>query len=101
MDRERVAPGTFDLRSALISRKAKILAAAGAAVVLTGGAVGATQLDKTVNLSVDGAARSAHVFGSSPVSDVLDDQGIAVKPGGVVVPAANAPVSDGETITVK
>ena len=84
----------------MISRNAKILAAAGAAVVLTGGAVGAAQLDKSVNLSVDGTASTAHVFGST-VADVLDNQGIAVKPGDVVVPAADAPISDGETITVK
>lgn len=84
----------------MISRNAKILAAAGAAVILTGGAVGAAQLDKSVNLSVDGTASTAHVFGST-VADVLDSQGIVVKPGDVVVPAASAPISDGETITVK
>jgi uncharacterized protein YabE (DUF348 family) len=84
----------------LISRNAKILAAAGAAIVLTGGAVGAAQLDKTVNLSVDGKATTAHVFGST-VGDVLDSQGIAVKEGDVVVPAAGTAISDGDTITVK
>ena len=84
----------------MISRNAKILAAAGTAIVLTGGAVGATQLDKSVNLSVDGTASTAHVFGST-VADVLDDQGITVKPGDVVVPAADAPISDGQTVTVK
>ena len=84
----------------MISRNAKVLAAAGAAVVLTGGAVGAAQLDKSVNLSVDGTASSAHVFGST-VADVLDSQGITIKPGDVVVPAADAPISDGEKITVK
>ncbi|MGO4604432.1 transglycosylase family protein [Terrabacter sp. 2YAF2] len=84
----------------MISRNAKILAAAGAAVILTGGAVGAAQLDKSVNLSVDGTASTAHVFGST-VADVLDSQGIVVKPGDVVVPAASAPISDGDTITVK
>jgi len=84
----------------LISRNAKILAATGAAVVLTSGAVGAAQLDKSVNLSVDGTTRSAHVFAGT-VGDVLDNQGISVKPGDVVVPAAGSSVSDGETITVK
>ena len=84
----------------MISRNAKILAATGAAVILTGGAVGAAQLDKSVNLSVDGTASTAHVFGST-VADVLDSQGIVTKPGDVVVPAADAPISDGETITVK
>jgi uncharacterized protein YabE (DUF348 family) len=84
----------------LISRNAKILAAAGAAVVLTGGAVGAAQLDKSVNLSVDGKATTAHVFGST-VGDVLDSEGIAVREGDVVVPAAGTAISDGDTITVK
>ena len=84
----------------MISRNAKILAAAAAAVVLTGGAVGAAQLDKAVNLSVDGTATTAHVFGST-VGDVLDSQGISVKEGDVVVPAADAPVNDGDTVTVK
>ena len=84
----------------MISRNAKILAAAGAALILTGGAVGAAQLDKTVNLSVDGKATTAHVFGST-VGDVLDSEGIAVKEGDVVVPAAGTAISDGDTITVK
>lgn len=84
----------------MISRNAKILAAAGAAVVLTGGAVGAAQLDKSVNLSVDGTASTAHVFGST-VADVLDSQGISVKPGDVVVPAVDSSISDGQTIIVK
>ena len=84
----------------MISRNAKILAATGAAVLLTGGAVGAAQLDKAVNVSVDGTATTAHVFGST-VGDVLDSQSIAVKPGDVVVPAADAAISDGDTITVK
>jgi uncharacterized protein YabE (DUF348 family) len=84
----------------LISRNIKILAAAGAAVVLTGGAVGAAQLDKAVNLSVDGKTTATHVFGST-VGDLLDSQGIAVKSGDVVIPAVDSPISDGETVTVK
>ncbi len=85
----------------MISRNAKILAATGAAVLLTGGAVGATQLDKTVNLSVDGASSTASFFGSRTVGDVLADEGIQVKPGDVVVPAAGSSVDDGDSITVK
>jgi uncharacterized protein YabE (DUF348 family) len=84
----------------LISRNIKILAATGAAVVLTAGAVGATQLDKAVNLSVDGQTTAAHVFGST-VGDLLDSQGITVKAGDVVVPAVASPLSDGETVTVR
>ncbi|MGW5241968.1 transglycosylase family protein [Monashia sp. NPDC004114] len=84
----------------MISRNIKILAATGAAVVLTGGAVGAAQLDKAVNLSVDGQTTATHVFGST-VGDLLDSQGITVKQGDVVVPAVASSLSDGETVTVK
>ena len=84
----------------MISRNIKILAATGAAVVLTAGAVGAAQLDKAVNLSVDGQSTAAHVFGTT-VGDLLDSQGITVKPGDVVVPAVASPISDGQTVTVK
>jgi uncharacterized protein YabE (DUF348 family) len=84
----------------VLSRNIKILAATGAAVVMTGGAVGATQLDKAVNLSVDGTATATHVFGTT-VGDLLDSQGITVKPGDVVVPAADAPLHDGDNVVVK
>ena len=84
----------------MLSRNIKILAATGAAVILTGGAVGATQLDKAVNLSVDGTATAAHVFGTT-VGDLLDSQGISVKPGDVVVPAVDAPLRDGDNVIVK
>jgi uncharacterized protein YabE (DUF348 family) len=84
----------------LVSRNLKVLAVAGAAVVLTGGAVGAAQLDKAVTLSVDGKTSSAHVFGST-VGDLLESQGITTKPGDVVVPAANTALTDGESVTVR
>ena len=84
----------------MLSRNIKILAATGAAVILTGGAVGATQLDKAVNLSVDGTATAAHVFGTT-VGDLLDSQGISVKAGDVVVPAVDAPLRDGDNVVVR
>jgi resuscitation-promoting factor RpfB len=84
----------------VLSRNIKIIAATGAAVILTGGAVGATQLDKAVNLSVDGASSATHVFGTT-VGDLLDSQGIAVKPGDVVVPAVDAALRDGDNVIVK
>ena len=84
----------------MLSRNIKILAASGAAIVLTGGAVGATQLDKAVNLSVDGTTTAAHVFGTT-VGDLLDSQGITVKPGDVVVPAVDAALHDGDDVVVK
>ena len=84
----------------MLSRNIKILAATGAAVILTGGAVGATQLDKAVNLSVDGASSATHVFGTT-VGDLLDSQGISVKAGDVVVPAVDAPLRDGDNVVVR
>jgi uncharacterized protein YabE (DUF348 family) len=84
----------------LISRNLKVLSVAGAALLLTAGGVGAAQLDKAVNLSVDGTATSAHVFGST-VGDLLDNQGISVRDGDVVIPAVGAPLRDGDTVTVK
>ena len=84
----------------MLSRNIKIIAATGAAVILTGGAVGATQLDKAVSLSVDGASTATHVFGTT-VGDLLDSEGIAVKPGDVVVPAVDAALRDGDNVIVK
>jgi uncharacterized protein YabE (DUF348 family) len=84
----------------LNTRNIKVMAAAGAAIVLTAGGVGATTLDKAVNLSVDGTASATHVFGST-VGDLLASKGIDVKPGDVVVPAVDAPLHDGDTVTVK
>ncbi|MEO7753917.1 MAG: transglycosylase family protein [Terracoccus sp.] len=84
----------------MISRNLKVLAASGAALVLTGAAVGAAQVDKAVNLSVDGTASPVHVFGAT-VGDLLASKGITVKQGDVVVPAVDAPLSDGDTVTVR
>jgi uncharacterized protein YabE (DUF348 family) len=84
----------------LNSRTIKILSATGATVLLTAGGVSAAQLDKAVTLSVDGAKGTAHVFGST-VSDLLESEGIAVKPGDVVVPAASTLIEDGDAVTVK
>jgi uncharacterized protein YabE (DUF348 family) len=83
----------------LISRKTQVIAAAGAAVLLTAGGVGAAQLDKAVTLTVDGKAASAHVFGST-VGDLLDSEGIALASGDVVSPAENAQLHDGDVVKV-
>lgn len=82
------------------SRTIKVLSATGAAVLLTAGGVGAAQIDKAVTLSVDGKPSTTHVFGST-VGDLLESEGIAVKPGDVVVPAAASTLEDGDTVTVK
>jgi uncharacterized protein YabE (DUF348 family) len=84
----------------LISRNFKVIAGAGAALLLTAGGVTAAQLDKAVNLSVDGSSTATHVFGST-VGDLLESEGITVKEGDVVYPAVHAPLSDGDSITVR
>ena len=95
-----MSPGWFDVRSVLISRNFKVLAGAGAALLLTAGGVGAAQLDKAVNLSVDGKSTATHVMGST-VGDLLESEGITVRDGDVVYPAVQAPISDGDSVTVK
>ena len=84
----------------MISRKLQVIAGAGAVLLLTAGGVGAAQLDKAVNLSVDGTSTATHVFGST-VGDLLESEGITVKDGDVVYPATDASLSDGDTVTVK
>ncbi|WP_272462796.1 resuscitation-promoting factor [Intrasporangium calvum] len=84
----------------MISRNLKVIAGAGAALLLTAGGVGAAQLDKAVNLSVDGTSTATRVFGST-VGDLLESEGISVKDGDVVYPAVDAPLSDGDTVTVR
>ena len=84
----------------MISRKLQVIAGAGAALLLTAGGVGAAQLDKAVNLSVDGTSTATHVFGST-VGDLLESEGITVKDGDVVYPAVDASLSDGDSVTVK
>ncbi|WP_353355163.1 transglycosylase family protein [Intrasporangium sp. DVR] len=84
----------------MISRNFKVIAGAGAALLLTATGVGAAQLDKAVNLSVDGASTATHVFGST-VGDLLASEGITVRDGDVVYPAVDAPLADGDSVTVR
>jgi len=83
----------------LISRKTQVIAAAGAAVLLTAGGVGAAQLDKAVTLKVDGKPASAHVFGST-VGDLLDSEGITLASDDVVSPAEGTALHDGDVVSV-
>ncbi len=64
------------------------------------GAVGISQYDKSVNLSVDGKTSSVHAFGST-VGDILDKQGIQVGPHDVVAPSQASSVDDGDKIVVR
>ncbi|EWT05689.1 transglycosylase [Intrasporangium chromatireducens Q5-1] len=83
----------------MISRRMQVIAAAGAAVLLTTGGVAGAQLDKAVTLKVDGKPAAAHVFGST-VGDLLDSEGITLASGDVVSPAEGAALHDGDVVTV-
>ena len=76
------------------------LTALTAAVVLAGGALGATALDKTVSLSVDGQTTSATGFAGT-VGDLLKSQGIEVGPRDVVIPSLDSPLTDGGSVQVQ
>ena len=57
-------------------------------------------LDKTVQVSVDGAAVNVHSYARS-VGELLKREGITVGPHDALTPAASSGVHDGETITIK
>jgi uncharacterized protein YabE (DUF348 family) len=67
---------------------------------LVAGAVGVSQFDKSVNLSVDGKTSSVHAFGGT-VADVLEKQDISIGEHDVVVPSVNSKVEDGQKIVVR
>lgn len=96
-------PGKCNQWSIVISRPARRVAQAGVlTLVVAGGAVVAAQLDKSVNLSVDGKTSAVHVFGAgTTVADVLAKQDIKVGPHDVVAPGLSAQVSDGSDVVVR
>ena len=77
----------------------KLTALAGA-VVLAGGGIAATSLDKTVTLSVDGQTSTSTSYAGT-VGDVLKANGIELGPRDLVFPSADSPVSDGSTVQVQ
>ena len=70
------------------------------AVVLAGGALTATSLDKTVAVTVDGQTTSTTSFAST-VGGVLASRGLTVGPRDVVVPSVDSPVRDGDSVQVQ
>ncbi|MFZ1410992.1 MAG: transglycosylase family protein, partial [Micropruina sp.] len=78
----------------------KLVAVAASSALLAGGAIGATALDKSVTLSVDGVTSTVHGFAPT-VRDVLSSKGISLTERDLVLPAPDAPVIDGATITVQ
>ncbi len=84
----------------MFSRPVRHLAQAGALAAVVGGAFSIAHLDKAVALSVDGRTESVHVMGST-VADLLSKKGIAIGAHDTVVPAADQPLDDGETVVVR
>jgi len=77
----------------------KLTALAGA-VVLAGGALTATSLDKSIALTVDGETTTRSTFAGT-VGDVLTASGIALGPRDLVFPSVDSPVSDGSSVQVQ
>ncbi len=76
------------------------VAIAGAATVFAVGGFTVAQVDKAVDVSVDGQQTAVHVFGST-VADALATQGITVSEHDVVVPGADEPIQDGSLVVVR
>ena len=67
---------------------------------LVGGTVAWTNVDKTVQLVVDGQRTSVHTTASS-VRDVLSAAGYRPGPHDILAPSADATVHDGSTVVFK
>ena len=84
----------------MISRPLRWAAQGAAVAVVAVGALTMAQYDKAVSLSLDGQTSSVHVFGST-VGDLLAKQDLAVGAHDLVQPAADAALSDGDTVVVR
>ncbi len=82
------------------SRPIRRLAQGAAVLAVVAGAVGVSQYDKSVTLSVDGHTTSTHVFAST-VGDVLAKKDIKVGSHDLVAPGVDAAVTDGQKIVVR
>ena len=82
--------------TSLIGRAATVGAVA--AIALTG--FGVAQLDKAVDLTVEGQLTSMHVFGST-VADALAKSGVTIGEHDLVVPAPDQAIEDGSAIVVR
>ncbi len=70
------------------------------AVLLAGGGIAATTLDKSVTLDVDGQTSTSTSY-SGTVGDVLKANNIELGPRDLVFPSVDSPVSDGSTVQVQ
>jgi uncharacterized protein YabE (DUF348 family) len=68
-------------------------------VGLVGGLVAWFMAQKSLTLTIDGQSRTVHTYAGT-VAEVLDDEGLTTASHDVVLPAPNAPVSDGDTVVL-
>jgi uncharacterized protein YabE (DUF348 family) len=85
----------------VLSRPLRHIAQGAVALAVVGGTAGYTALDKSVALTIDGKTESVSSFGGGTVGDLLSDEGIKVGAHDLVSPGVNAPIEDGQQITVK
>ncbi|WP_255950256.1 ubiquitin-like domain-containing protein [Streptomyces odontomachi] len=67
---------------------------------LAGGTTAFVAHDKSVQLSIDGKPHILHTF-ADDVAELLDDEGVVVGTHDVVAPTPDAPLSDGDEVTVR
>jgi uncharacterized protein YabE (DUF348 family) len=84
----------------VLSRPIRRVAQGAAVLAVVAGAVGVSQYDKNVTLSIDGKATTAHVFAGT-VGDVLAKKDIKVGPHDIVAPGVDTAVTDGQKIVVR
>ncbi|HMQ37573.1 MAG TPA: transglycosylase family protein [Micropruina sp.] len=70
------------------------------AVVLAGGVITATSLDKSVTLTVDGETSTTTSYAAT-VGDVLHANGIELGERDLVFPSVDSPISDGSSVQVQ
>ncbi|MBP8919220.1 MAG: transglycosylase family protein [Micropruina sp.] len=70
------------------------------AVVVAGGALTFTSLDKSVALTVDGQTTTTNTFAGT-VGDLLAQNNVEVGPRDLVFPSADSPLTDGSTVQVQ
>ena len=88
------------LTRSITARPVRSVVQLGVVAAVAAGAFSVAHLDKAVALSVDGHTSEVHVMGST-VADLLSKQGITVGAHDTVVPAADQPLDDGETVVVR
>lgn len=97
-------PGEFEAWSMVLAlakgRPGRIAAQAAVLVTVVGASVLYSQINKTVDLSVDGKVSEVHAM-SGTVGDLLEDQGVTVGPRDIVAPAPSTSLGEGDTVVVR